>query len=453
MDAMLLYSETPNVHTHTVKVAVCDVDGAGVEALRLTLRQRLGALEPLRYRLVDIPGRIHHPMWLENGAVDADAHLFRTAVAAPGGRRELDEVVGRIASTPLDRARPLWEVHCVEGVAGGRVALVLKLHHALADGVASANLLSRLMDAAHTDAVPDGTDRCGAPGAAELLATAARDHLRLFAELPEVIGAAVAGVRRVRRRARQRDDPPGIARPLQAPATFLNHVLSPARAFASTALSLPDVKATGRKLGLTVNDLVMATTAGALRTLLLRHDGRADEPLVGSVIASTDRSADRILGNQLSGMPVSLPVHLADPAERIRLTAAATAIAKEDHELLGPDLFGRLVDYLPPPAAPPAFAWIARRQSRNRLFNLPISNVPGPRDRGFIAGYPVAELYSVGPLPPGCGVNITVWSYVDQLTISVITDDVTVEDPHEITDALADAYDEITLLADAAGRD
>ncbi|MGH3678318.1 MAG: wax ester/triacylglycerol synthase domain-containing protein, partial [Mycobacterium sp.] len=128
MDAMLLYSEAPNVHTHTLKVAVIDTtlneDDFTFEFFRRTLYRRLHLLDPLRYELVDIPWRLHHPMWLEDCAIDLDYHVRRVTVASPGGRRELDNVIGEIASTPLDRSRPLWEFHFVEGMADQRVALV-----------------------------------------------------------------------------------------------------------------------------------------------------------------------------------------------------------------------------------------------------------------------------------------------------------------------------------------
>ena len=145
MDAYLLYSETPNLHSHTLKVAVIDAAGLdfGFEEFRKHFRRRLHLLEPLRYRLVEIPWRLHHPMWLEGCDVDLDYHLRRVTVPAPGGRRELDDVISQVASTPLDRTRPLWEFHFAEGLEGGRFAMIGKVHHALADGVASVNLLAR----------------------------------------------------------------------------------------------------------------------------------------------------------------------------------------------------------------------------------------------------------------------------------------------------------------------
>jgi diacylglycerol O-acyltransferase / wax synthase len=452
MDAMLLYSETPNLHTHTLKVAIVDAadyDGEfNFEVVRNTLLRRLHRLDPLRYKLVAIPWHLHHPMWLENCDVDLDFHLRRVRVRDPGGRRELDEVIGAIATTPLDRDHPLWEFHFVEGMAGDRVALIGKLHHALADGVASANLLARIMDlAGPVQDERDNVTTCLPPSTAELLRAAGRDHAQQLRALPGVISDALSGARRLRRRARERGRQPDLARMLHAPPTFLNHLVSPARTFATATLSLAQVKQTSKHLQITINDLVMATAAGALRELLLRYDGAADRPIIASVPASTDRSPQRISGNELGGMVVSLPTHIGGPLERVKLTSVSTAIAKENNELFGPELYGRLITYLPPGAAPAAFRWLARRDARNRLFNIPVSNVAGPRERGRLAGAPVSEIYSAGPLIAGCGVNITVWSYVDQLNISVIADDRTLDDTHEMTDAMVHAFSEIRTAA------
>ena len=450
MDAMLLYSETPNLHTHTLKVAVVDAAESefSFDVFRQTLLRRLHRLDPLRYKLVDIPRRLHHPMWLENCEVDLDYHLRRVRVPSPGGRRELDEVIGKVATTPLDRSRPLWEFHFAEGLADNRVALIGKIHHALADGVASANLLARAMDS--PGAVQDECDNdtgCVPPSTAELLAAAGRDHLQQFVALPGVVADALAGIWRVRRRARQRGKQPDRVRLLHAPPTFINHVVSPVRTFATATLSLAQVKQTSKHLQITINDVVMAMAAGAFRELLLRYDGTADRPIVASVPAATDRSPHRISGNELGGMVVSLPTHIGDPLERVRLTSLATAIAKENNELFGPELYGKLVTYLPSVATPAAFRWLARRDAQNRLFNVPVSNVAGPRERGRLAGAVVSEIYSAGPLIAACGINITVWSYVDQLNISVIADDRTVADTHEVTGAMVRAFSEIRTAA------
>lgn len=448
MDAMLLYSETPNLHMHTMKVAVLDASedtgDFGFDTFRRTVEQRLPLLDPLCYRLVATPWRLHHPMWLEDCDIDLDYHLRRVRAAAPGGRRELDRLIGEIAGSPLNRDRPLWEFHFVEGLAGNRFAVIGKIHHALADGVASVNLLSRLLDVAGTDPgrsvepPPPVT-----PSKTELLRTARRDHVRQLAALPGLWKNAVHGFVRVRRRARERGAQPELAKSLHAPPTFLNHVVSPARTFASTSVSLDAVKETARHLDTKINDVVLAIAAGAMRALLLHYDGAADQPIIASVPVATDASPDRVSGNELSGLPVSLPVHIADPLERVRLIRLATTIAKEDQALLGPDLYSRFMGYLPTALAPMMFRWLGERDSQNKIMNVPVSNVVGPRERGHIGGVPVSEIYSTGVLSAGVGVNITLWSYVDQLNIAVLADDRTFTDPHEATEAMVTAFAEL----------
>ena len=452
-DAVLLYNETPNLHQHTLKIAVIDATDCpdfSYDKFRQTLARRLHLMEPLRYRLVDIPGKVHHPMWLENCDVDLDYHVRRVQIGAPGGHDELDQVIGRIASTPLDRSRPLWEFHFVEGMSNNRFAVVGKVHHSLADGVASANLMAVGLD------LPDAPQserndyrRDPEPTSAQLLTVALRDHLALLRELPGLAGSTLKGIRRLRRKA---PSVPGLARNFHPPKTFLNHVVSPGRTFASAALDFAQVKETSKHLGVTINDLVLAMSAGAIRALMLSYDGHADEPLLTGVPVSIDASPQRISGNALGTVVVSLPVHVGDPLEWVRLARVGAQVGKENSVLLGRELVSRWSSYAPPALTERAFHRIATGDSPNKLINVPVSNVPGPRRPGRVAGARLSELYSVGPLTFGVGVNITVWSYVDQLSLSVLADDATVGDPHEVTDALVEAFVQIRQAAGLATK-
>lgn len=451
-DAVLLYSETPNVHMHTLKLAVIELDGLGgakfgVEELRKVIHGRLYKLDPFRYELVDIPFKFHHPMWRENAEVDLDFHIRSCRVDEPGGRRELDEAVGRIASTPLDRSRPLWEMYLIEGLAGGRIAVLGKIHHALADGVASANLLARgmdLEDSPQADRDSYATDP--APSRGELVRTAFTDHLRQIGKFPSVVKYTAGGVRRVQRSPHKLS--PELTRPFTPPPSFINHQIDATRQFATATLSLADVKQTGKHLGVTINDMVLAMSAGALRKLLLRYDGKADHPLLASVPVSFDFSRDRISGNFFTGVLVSLPVEIDDPLQRVQAAHDAAAIGKESNNLLGPELVSRWSAYLPPAPAEAMFRWLSNKDGQNKVMNLPISNVPGPRERARVGGALVTEIYSVGPLTVGSGLNITVWSYVDQLNISVLSDGKTVDDPHELTAAMIEEFTEIRRAAE-----
>ncbi|MGE2721423.1 WS/DGAT/MGAT family O-acyltransferase [Mycolicibacterium celeriflavum] len=451
-DSLLLCSETPNVHQHTLKIAVIDTSGfegePTFEAFLETFRKRLPALDPLRYELIDVPLHLHRPVWLEGVDIDFGYHVRKVSVPDPRGRAGLDALIGQIAGTPLDRRRPLWELYYAEGLAEHRVAVIGKVHHALADGVASANLMARAMEwpGAGTDE-PSSENLSDSLSTTALLAFAGRDHLRQVAALPAVVKDVAVGAYRLQRRARTRRRQPELAERFKPPPTFLNRKLSAGRAFATAALPLDEVKETSGRLEATINDLVLAVAAGGLRTLFIEFDGGADHALIASVPASTDTSPDRISGNELSTMLVSLPVQIADPLERVRLIRTAAQMAKEDNELLGPATVGKGLRYVPPAAARATFRWTSRREAPNQLFNLIVSNVPGPRERGRIAGAVVTEIYSVGPLAAGSAMNVTVWSYVDQLNISVLCDDLAFDDVHTVTDAFVAAFAELRRAA------
>jgi diacylglycerol O-acyltransferase len=436
---------------HTLKLAVIELEDLkgrsfGIDEFREVIRGRLHKLDPFRYQLVEIPLKMHHPMWRENCEVDLTYHVRPYRVERPGGRRQLDEAVGHIASTPLDRSKPLWEMYFIEGLANGRIAVLGKIHHALADGVASANLLARGMDLQpdpQAERASYATDP--APGRAELVRSAFADHARQIGRLPGVMRYTAQGINRVRKSSKKLS--PELTRPFTPPPSFMNHRVDAQRRFATATLALADVKETAKHLGVTINDMVLGISAGALRTLSLKYDGHADHPLLASVPVSFDFSRDRISGNRFTGVMMVVPIELEDPIERVRAVHAAAVDAKETHHLMGPELVSRWSAYFPPAPAERLFGWLAEKDGQNKVLNIPISNVPGPRDYGRVGGALVTEIYSVGPLTTGSGLNITVWSYVDQLNISVLSDGATLSDPHELSDAMIEAFIEIRRAA------
>ncbi|MCT7662076.1 WS/DGAT/MGAT family O-acyltransferase [Mycobacterium deserti] len=452
-DILLLSSETPTVHQHTLKVAVIDAadfDGEPTfEAFREVFLSRLPALDPLRYHLIDTPWRLHRPLWSEHADVDLDYHLQQVRVPAPGNRRDLDAVIGAIASTPLDRRYPLWQLYFADGLTDQRVAVIGKVHHVLADGVASANLMTRAMEWDDGQSPePRLQPAQPAPTARNVLGFAARDHMARMRTLPSAVRRGVVGAYRLRQRARQRRDQPELADRFDPPPTFFNRKIAAGRTFASATLPFDDVKAIGKKHEATVNDVVLTIAAGGLRQLLLSYGDAADRPLIASIPTATDVSPDRITGNALATMLVSLPVQIDEPLQRLELIRTSTRIAKEDHELLGPTTVGGFLEFVPPSLTRMVFRWMSRRQAPNQLFNVIVSNVPGPRERGRIAGAVVTEIYSVGPLAAGSALNITVWSYADQLAVAVLSDDSTFRDTHEVTEALVAAFAELRDATD-----
>jgi len=342
----------------------------------------------------------------------------------------------------LDRTRPLWEIYVVDGLADGRIAVVTKIHHALADGVASANLLAGALDRPEAF---DAGEFDPLPGKIRLLWDAIRDHVRQIAQLPSLLRYTGSGVRRVRHTRQNGSD--DVAR-LKAPKCFMNHRLTTRRRFATASVPFADAKRVTRQLGCTINDLILAMTAGAVRELRLRYDGRSDTRLVAMVPVCLDSSPGRSAGNNFTQIAVALPADVADPLQRVKHSHDAAIAAKQLHTLQGPELWTRWFAYMPPGLARLLSGWMARTDAHNKMQNLVVSNVPGPREFVTVAGTKVAEFYSVGPLVAGSGLNITVWSYADQLNISVLADAATLTDAHEVTEAM---IRELAQISSAAG--
>jgi diacylglycerol O-acyltransferase len=415
---------------HTMKVAVLEPAAGvdyGIARVKGDLAARLHRLPPFRRRLVEVPLGLHHPVWIEDGAFDLDRHVKQRRAPAPGGARELDAVISEIASVPLDRRRPLWELWLVEGLAGGRIAAVGKIHHAVADGVAVAGLLANVMDPSLEDlAVPGDAPPWSpeaTPWAGRLLRDALSDHLRQLGRLPRLAERTARNLARAARRRRAAAVVPPI--PLgHAPRASINGALTAERAFASVALPLDAVKAVKSAFGVTLNDVLLALVAGALSGHLAARGERPLRPLVAEVPVATDAPGTRRLaGNRLSNLFTSLCTDVADRAVRLRAIHDAAAAAKAVHEALGPEVYEAWMAYAPPRP----FAWAMRLYSRWRLadrhappVNVIVSCVPGPRVPLRWPGGRLEAIYSVGPIIEGAGLNVTAWSYVDRLCIGVL---------------------------------
>lgn len=455
LDAGFLYMETPSQHMHTLKVAVIDPstspDGYSFERVAESLRRRLHLVPSFRRRLVNVPMQLHHPVWIEDPDFDLHAHLHRAVLPAPGGHQELDDLMSQIVSTPLDRTRPLWELWAVEGLADGHVAFVAKIHHSLADGVKAAELLASVLDDSPDTPEPDVQEWQSEPIPSQwrLLVDAIVDLLREVGGLPKLIARTFRGVRAAAKARRTRDVSPPL--PFSTPKLSFNTALTPHRRFVTTTLSLSDVKAVKTALGCTVNDVVLALCAGALR-LHLEEQGRLpDRALMAGVPTSTRSAAaagtarDRSgTGNQVSNLFTVVPVQLADPRARVELIHAITKGAKEQLNLLGADMLADWSEITPPRP----FAAVVRLYSRFGLarrhrppINLVVSNVPGPSEPLYISGARLLAIYSMGPILENIGLNVTVWSYLDALNFGIVACDDTL--PSALANRLHDALAEL----------
>jgi WS/DGAT/MGAT family acyltransferase len=460
LDAAFLNLETPAAHMHVMAVAVLDPRTApgpvNAARVRRLVEDRLHLIPPFRRRLVEVPFGLHHPLWVEDPGFDLDFHVRAAALPAPGGTAELADFVGEVASRPLNRSRPLWQLWVVEGLADGRVGIVAKVHHAAIDGASGVEVLAQLVDLepeapAAADPVPWQPDRV--PGDLELVLGSALSLARQPVRAARAARNLVrAGVRLTRR---MRSEPVSSGVPFMTPRLPWNDELTPHRRVAFANVAFDDVLRVKRAFGVTVNDVVLAVVAGALRRHLEAAAALVDRPLVAAVPVSVRAESERSrAGNRVSTLFTQLPAHLDDPAERLRAVAEVTRGAKRVHEDLGPETLAELTEVV----APAVLAGGARLYSQLRLasrvrpaINLIVSNVPGPGFPLYLAGARLERLYPMGPILEGVGLNVTVMSYCGGVDVGFMACRETAGDLDRLAAAVPDALAELGKAADEHG--
>lgn len=459
LDAAFLHLETPTSHMHVGGVIV--VDPAACPGGTLTrdevaafIERRLHLGPPFRRRLVTVPFRLDHPVWIEDPDFDLDFHVRRGALPSPGGVDELAQFAADVMSRSMDRAHPLWELYVVEGLEDGRVALVSKTHHAAIDGVSGAELSAAMFQLQPDQEAPepehDWTPE-REPGDLRLLASSGARLATLPLELVRTGRQAFGSLTGLVKLGReQRRDPPPA--PFAAPTAPWNGSIGSHRRVALTQLSLTTVKAVKNALEGTVNDTLLATVAGALRTFLEQRGEPVDRPLVAMVpISVRSEETSGAIGNHVSAMLVGLPIDEPDPLERFARLRSGTAGAKDQHGALGATTIQQLAELAPGSV----FALAARLYTSTRaadrhrpIWNTIVSNVPGPPIPLFCAGARVEAIYPLGPVHEMNGLNITLFSYEKTIYVGLNGDRDLMPDIDAVGEAMRASLDE---LAEAAG--
>ncbi len=449
-DATFLYMETPSQHSHVVGTMLLDPsegEGFSYERLLDTIVKRIPKLEPFRRRLVFVPFNLGHPVWIEDPDFDLENHVHRVTVRPPGTMHELAEVIGDIASRPLDRSRPLWEMHLVEGLDNGLVAFVTKVHHAAIDGATGADLMAHIFDLEPNpppDPEPEPIETEPVPSDLQLVAHA----LQHLAVRPRSIAKVMTGtVRSVvdivnQRREASAENRPAPALPFTAPRVAFSAAITPHRVVAFGKAALDDLRTIKSTFGTTVNDVVLAASTMTLRNYLAAHDDLPDEPLVCSVPVSVHGQSSHEGVNQMSTMFVRLPVQLDDPVEQLRTINAETKEAKIMQSAIGADMLQDFAQFVPPTLFNRAMLLYSSLNLADRhrpIHNLVVSNVPGPPIPLYAAGARVVGIYPFGPLLEGAGLNLTILSNMGNVDFGVIACRELVPDVWEIADGFGDA--------------
>jgi diacylglycerol O-acyltransferase / wax synthase len=467
LDAAFLALETANSTGHVGGVCLLDPTDAprplDLATLTDVLAQRLPLVPVLRRRLLEVPLGLDQPYWVDDADFDLEYHIRELALPGPGSEAQLTEQVARLHARPLDRRRPLWEMYLITGLADGRVAVYTKVHHAAIDGVSGTELLTVLLDLspdgrplpAKADYTPEPP-----PNRVELAVRAAArlawrpvqtvrlsgEFIRVVPTLAPVVSAFVGGMLGL-----NRGDGSVIASaPSRAPATPFNRPITPHRRVAFLSVSLDEVKLVKRAFGVSVNDVVMAMCAGALRTWLIDHDALPAVPLNAMIPVSVrDESGKGALGNKVSAMLATVPTHLDDPTQRLAVVHEATKIAKSQQAVIPQGLVDNISDFAPPALVARAARVVFATGVLHRLppFNLCISNVPGPNIPVYLAGARLIAQYPVSVVTDGQGLNITLVGYLGKLHFGLVACRELVPD----IDALAGyLVDELDLLLKAA---
>jgi WS/DGAT/MGAT family acyltransferase len=452
LDASFLYLEEPDTPMHVGGVLILEAPPGGVDALAALVEARLPLVPRYRQRVAEVPGHLANPVWVDDPEFDIAYHVRRNGLPRPGTEAQLLDLVSRLASRPLDRTRPLWEMYLVEGLSHGRVAVVTKTHPALVDGLSAIDIGQVLLDVEPDAPTPEAGNwrPQRPPNGAQLVWQALDEYVRRPSAIVDTARGAVTDVRSTA--ARLTGVAGGLLRTarktmLSAPHSPLNAPVGRQRRVAVARAELDQLKKIRRAHGGTVNDVLLTVVTGALREWLLSRG----EPVVGgtsvrALVPVSMQDEDAVAGNRVSSYLVDLPVGEPNPRVRLaRLSYAMGGIAQHGQSV-GADSLIALTGFAPPTLH--ALGARAARGLSRRLFNLVVTNVPGPQFPLYAAGSRMLEVFPVVPLARGQGLSIGMTSYDGRVYFGLNADRDSVGD----VDVLADLIEqEVGELVETAG--
>lgn len=453
-DALFLATETPAWHQHVGGLTILDPsesDRFSFEEVRKTTMDRLHRAPKFLWKLKEVPLHLDRAVWVEDKDFDIDRHIRRIAVPPPGGKKELGQLVGMLMSYQLDRRRPLWEIWYVDGVVGDQVAMIMKYHHCLMDGMSGAGLAEQLLDLEPNPTgepmMPANLEEVGPePSDLELVARALIPTMQTPRKLTQYLfRTARRGVTLLE----QRNKNP-LAIGVSGPC--FNGNVGPRRAQAFSSVALEDIRKIKDKQGVKVNDVVLALVSGTLRQHMLDHDELPEASLAAQVPVSTRVADDTDQTNKVATMSASLATDIEDPLERLAAIHASTQSAKELTEAVRARAIQSIGEVAPPILVGLASraAWASNLSNALPVVaNVIVSNVPGPPIPIYMCGARVAGIYAASVLMFFAGLNVTLMSYIDRVDFGFTYDPDVLTEEHAwaIADGIQDALAELMKAA------
>jgi WS/DGAT/MGAT family acyltransferase len=446
LDAQFLAMEDAGSYGHAGFFVVCDpaADDAAPtrEDVCRRVAERIHLVPPYTRKLAQVPFRLDHPYWVKDPDFDAASHVRESTVEPPGNPRAVAEHVARIIATPLERSRPLWELHLIHGLEDGKIGLVHKFHHALADGISGVQIMDVFVDSSPEGDEPT-RDHAGRhspgdpPSRLEMLTRALtavpRQSVRALRSAPtalpnltDVPGAsAIPGVSALQRLIAPLTGTNPATGDIQGPPprTRFNRKLPDERRFAYGTVSLATLKAVKNRSEVTFNDVVVAICAGGLRRWLLELGELPDAPLRALVPVSVRTGEEqRAFGNRISAIVVALPTDEPDPRRRLELAHDALTAAKRRQRALPPGLLTDAGNFIPPMIFTQASRMTAEVSARLAPpVNLIVSNIPGPTEPLYWHRARVESYHPFTVIMDGVGLNMTAMSYLDGVGFGMVS--------------------------------
>jgi WS/DGAT/MGAT family acyltransferase len=455
-DVSFLTNESSSSHMHVGAIMIFEGPTPSYEDLLDHIQSRYRLVPRFRQKLAYPPAQTGRPFWVDDPNLNLEYHVRHSALPAPGSEDQLRRMAARVFSQQLDRSKPLWELWLVQGLTRNRFALLTKTHHAVVDGVSGVDIATVLFDLNPVPEPPPSDDAWAPqpePSSATLLAKGvedvARAPVRAVRRLEHAVQHPESAIKQVRDAVEAVSEVGwNFANP--APKVPLNVEIGSHRRFAWVRSDLDRFKRVKDALGGTVNDVVLAVVAGALREWLrgrgIRTEGlelRAQVPV--SIRASDEHGQ---LGNRLAVMRAPLPVYIADPVRRLEAVSQAMKGLKQSKQALGAEVISRFNDFAPPTL----LAQAARINFSTRLFNLTVTNVPGPQVPLYVLGRELEDIFPIGFLPPNQALFVAIMSYNGGINFGLLADYDSMDDVDVIASGIETAIAELVDAAAAAAE-
>jgi WS/DGAT/MGAT family acyltransferase len=452
VDASFLHQEGESSHMHVGGLTLLEGPPPEMEEFLEQIRRRLHLVPRYRHKLAYTALDSGRPVWVDDPSFNLEFHVRHTALPAPGSWEQLRNLTARIFSQALDRSRPLWEMWLIEGLWDSKFALISKTHHSLIDGIAGVDLATVLFDVSPDPPPLRHSGRAWKPSpepdTTELVAAGLRGAVRAGMEM---IGGAVSALTHPERSLeRAREAAEGVGEIVwaglnPAPPTPLNVEIGPHRRFVGVAAKLDDFKLVKNVLGGTVNDVVLAVVTGAMRSFLIARGRRTEGLELRALVPVSVRTVGERHegGNRIVVMRGPLPVYIVDPLERLRFVRHAMDGLKESKQALGAEVIAGAQNFAPPTI----LAQASRLNFSTRLFNLIVTNVPGPQFPLYVLGRRMERVFPVAFLPENHALAVAIMSYAGEMNFGLLGDFDALPDIESIGDSIAEELATLVALA------